>query len=133
MEKLELKHIAPYLPYGVKAIYQDDVCYINGIYLDGSIFVVTSDGGEYTNLTQIKPILRPLSDLTIEIYNDLSESYPNTPNWDMYHKIWYTSKIPLHETIIEYCVFEKLTEWHFDVFGLIDKGLAIDINTLNNG
>ena len=27
----------------------------------------------------------------------------------------------------------KLFEWHFDVFGLIEKGLAIDINTLNNG
>ena len=29
-----------------------------------------------------------------------------------------------------YLVFQKLLEWHFDVFGLIEKGLAIDINTL---
>lgn len=28
-------------------------------------------------------------------------------------------------------VIQKLFEWHFDVFGLIDAGLAIDINTLN--
>jgi hypothetical protein len=28
-------------------------------------------------------------------------------------------------------LFQKLFEWHFDVFGLIDKGLAIDINSLN--
>jgi hypothetical protein len=27
---------------------------------------------------------------------------------------------------------QKLFEWHFDVFGLISKGLAIDINTLKN-
>ena len=26
--------------------------------------------------------------------------------------------------------WQKLFEWHFDVFGLIDAGLAIDINTL---
>ena len=26
-------------------------------------------------------------------------------------------------------LFEKMFEWHFDVFGLIEKGLAIDINT----
>ena len=26
----------------------------------------------------------------------------------------------------------KLLEWHFDIFGLIEKGLAIDINTLND-
>ena len=25
---------------------------------------------------------------------------------------------------------EKLKEWHFDIFGLIDAGLAIDINTV---
>ena len=29
-------------------------------------------------------------------------------------------------------LFEKLFEWYFDVFGLIEKGLAIDINTVNN-
>ena len=27
-------------------------------------------------------------------------------------------------------VMDKMLEWHFDVFNLIDKGLAIDINTL---
>ena len=26
-----------------------------------------------------------------------------------------------------------LLEWNFDVFSLIDRGLAIDINTINNG
>ena len=30
-----------------------------------------------------------------------------------------------------YELYEKLFEWQFDVFGLIEKGLAIDINTLN--
>ncbi len=29
-----------------------------------------------------------------------------------------------------YEVMEKLLSWHFDVFSLIEKGLAIDINTL---
>lgn len=28
-------------------------------------------------------------------------------------------------------LFQKLYEWHFDVFGLIEQGLAININTLN--
>ena len=28
--------------------------------------------------------------------------------------------------------YEKLFEWHFDIFGLIEKGLAIDINTLSD-
>ena len=31
---------------------------------------------------------------------------------------------------MSYGLVSKLIEWHFDVFGLIEKGLAIDINTL---
>ncbi len=31
-----------------------------------------------------------------------------------------------------YEVWQKLLEMHFDIFGLIEKGLAIDINTLKN-
>jgi hypothetical protein len=33
---------------------------------------------------------------------------------------------------ISYCSFNKLLEWHFDVYGLIENNLAIDINTLKN-
>lgn len=33
----------------------------------------------------------------------------------------------VHES---YLLMQKLIEWHFDVFELIEKGLAIDINTL---
>jgi len=29
-------------------------------------------------------------------------------------------------------LWHKLLEWHFDIYGLIDNGLAIDINTLQN-
>ena len=31
---------------------------------------------------------------------------------------------------INYGIVEKFIEWHFDIFGLIEQGLAIDINTL---
>lgn len=29
-------------------------------------------------------------------------------------------------------LWQKLFEWHFDVFGLIEKGLAVDINTIES-
>ena len=32
---------------------------------------------------------------------------------------------------LPYGVVEKLLEWHFDIFGLLEKGLAVDINTIN--
>lgn len=34
------------------------------------------------------------------------------------------------ERIIPITCIEKLYEWHFDIYGLIEQGLAIDINTL---
>lgn len=36
-----------------------------------------------------------------------------------------------HETISQFELFQKLVEWHFDIAGLIKKGEAIDVNTLN--
>ena len=32
---------------------------------------------------------------------------------------------------LEYAYYILLVEYHFDVFGLIEKGIAIDINTLD--
>lgn len=32
----------------------------------------------------------------------------------------------------QYELFQKLISWHFDVFGLLDKDLAVNINTLTN-
>ena len=32
---------------------------------------------------------------------------------------------------LRYDAMQKLIEWHFDIFGLIDKELAIDINKHN--
>jgi hypothetical protein len=55
---------------------------------------------------------------------------PNTPNFDWLLESSNPIK-DLSETIIEYCVIEFLCQYHFDVFGLIEKGLAIDINTLS--
>lgn len=76
MEKLELKHIAPYLPYGLKVQHESidedvtEICNIESLSLD----CVTFDNGcdfyfddsEYDNPI-IKPLLRPLSDLYKEI------------------------------------------------------------------
>lgn len=164
MEKLELKHLVPYLPYGLKASYQDAICLLDGISSD-SISVVTNDGGEYTSFPHIKPILRPLSDLTKEIeHNDerfvpieeiaklgtrelkcyVTNSNIGTCYVDaefrkkgffMYHSngyfIWQVGKNAEEQTVYNQLeLFQKLFSWHFDVFGLIDKGLGIDINTL---
>jgi|TARA_R110000764_G_C10728142_1_gene349041 hypothetical protein len=128
--KLELKHLAPYLPYGLKCksttilFGEED----NGVYEMGLISMrgVLKGTG--------KPILRPLSDLTkedvalITEYSDIENvAYNGNPS-----NLYFTNTE--EKTFLEDYVdsLNYLYSRHFDVFGLIEAGLAIDINTLSN-
>jgi len=129
MEKLELKHLAPYLPYGLKIqckrIHFKEywVSTLKSIYYD-SLDVVSDESvlseGEY------KPILRPLSDLTNNVFSDTAFSIESNESID---SIYMSYREPSMGDFV--CGFNELLENHFDVFGLIEKGLAIDVNTLD--
>ena len=95
-----------------------------------------------------KPILRPLSDLNrAEYYNDelfvptdrlrtqLRELELTEINFKYKGCIKYTHWFSFYDNEVPvlglpYWITRRLFEWHFDVFDLIDRGLAIDINTL---
>lgn len=148
MEKLELKHIAPYLPYRLQL-----KC-IGGIFranrkelplIKVADATLTPDlfadiyNKTFDTIGHFKPILHPLSNLTkkiehngekfvpiVKLYElDIIDVYPLSTNFDI-------------DDLHQYCnfghilsLFEKLYKWHFDIHGLIEKGLAIDINTIN--
>jgi hypothetical protein len=111
MEKLELKHLAAYLPYGLKIYHKGNdheyplVVNNNTVSLRGGVNIndVISDN-------DLKPILRPLSELDVD-------GEINTPEY-------------IKQCSVSY--YEHLLSNHFDIFGLIDKGLGIDINTIKN-
>lgn len=116
--ELELKHIAPYLPYG-----------LNIVNTVGKNIQLTAMDFPYHFNKGFKPILRPLTDLYKEIDSDNVLHYP-----------YSTLRIPLdlamnmdHKNInnFPYKVIMQIIEWHFDIFNLIPNGLAIDINTLD--
>ena|SRR5690554_3589173 len=125
-KKLTLREIAPYLPYGLEVIYTHtgergniknlyDIEY----YDDIKIGINWMDG---EHIWMFKPILRPLSDLTKhECYTALS--YNLRFNIDI---LGFPNYLDLK--VNDYNI---LLENHFDVFGIIEKNLAIDINTLN--
>ncbi len=142
--KLELKHLAPYLPYGLKLIVGGNKANVAYMSTKRIAFIYTSGIGEVNKLAwghasgKVKPILRPLSDLTKEIEHNGEKFVPEE---------WFIKEIQRHsvkalfdimhssglEAAIlsaDYFVIQKLFEWHFDVFGLIPEGLAIDMNTL---
>lgn len=145
--KLELKHLAPYLPYGLKMELLDFPLgkHIRTLELDCG-----HDFNFYLAHNKVRPILRHLSDLTKEIEHNgerlcaIDEVYNSS--WMVGGYIleedeygWHIlSKEDNSEIHIDpskpqtwmYWVWEIMVSLHFDVFGLIDKGLAIDINTI---
>jgi len=105
----------------------------NGYYYLSNDLYITYEGGSTGKfLDSCRLILRPLSDLTnentIEFYKldsiDLELIDINEWTEELINMIIYNDKFQLIQ-------FDYLFKNHFDVFGLIDKGLAIDINTLN--
>ena len=126
--KLELKHLAPYLPCNLeiaRLTYEDE-------YKNKEYNLSTENINEILQYRNLKPILSPLSDLTKE---DLIEELGTTIS----HLDWVTEereywiRFYSHNhwlNNIPYEIYSYLIENHFDVFGLIPQGLAIDINTL---
>lgn len=196
MDKLELKHIAPYLPYELNAYGSSDIwkilfCSNHKIAMSNGRHTLTRDIDDFN--TEYDLILRPLSDLAKEIEVNGEKFIPIVELWEKYeaHEFRdndiYTLKRPVkhagfqtnkynfggadhtvtkikhvvetnnmgdlvydfryewelrrfastdttrrinHAIAYQYDLFHKLFEWHFDVFGLIKSGLAIDINTI---
>ena len=134
MRKLELKDLAPYLPYNLKVqyIHTGKIDIIRSLYsiedYDDIKIQIGWDDGEH--IWMFKPILRPLSDLdkvidlgdnTIFPLEVLGLNHNGSDDDSIYG--YYISERTGMEDI--YFITNKLVEWHFDVFGLIKKGLAI--------
>lgn len=165
---LKIKHLAPYLPYGLKCQYEGivnggeiskkrkeykkenepfvnwsyfrDIDEIKGLKIAPlksirvykKYWVATcgiynkGQKGFYSGIG-IKPILRPLSDLTKEIgFN--GEDVKLYDLMTDYTKVYWNDIDPMD---MPYNDVQILLKYHFDIFGLIEQNLAIDINTLN--
>jgi hypothetical protein len=138
MNKLTIEHLAPYLPYGVYVYHEDQESKTDkviGVYNNTIDFETWSPVRPY--LDEYKLVLRPLSDLTREIEHD-GEKFVPSDYWDhlingneINIELITMAEHHYNDYWLPYFVHQKLFEWHFDVFDLIDKGLAIDINTLD--
>jgi len=135
MEKLQSEHITPYLPYKLMFLeirsgrgrFENDVSEqaelhvgnINGL-LNGKIYRVKSR----------KIILRPLSDLTKDedFYESFMDEFSTNDN-NLDYLCESKRDITKYSELGYNCIM-FLIEHHFDVFGLIEKGLAIDKNTV---
>lgn len=141
--KLELKHLAPYLPYGLKVqfigLLNDDCKLVDSDYIKiGEVAELGAVEFRYTdpiywmdfkrgyfgiNSINFKPILRPLSDLTKEIDVNGEKFIPiDYFVGDDSDLVYSACLIHNDFSYLPYNLVEKLFEWHFDVFGLIEQG-----------
>ena len=143
---IELKHLTPYLPYALKYIVQSEIiclldgyeCYEKGSIQEMDLKSLAINEDDYL----IKPILRPLSDLSKQIeYNGDMFTPIGKIRFDVDSRIYFNrgqlyipGDIESYEIYLEdiRIVYDLLFEWHFDVFGLIEKGFAVDINTIES-
>lgn len=133
---MEIKEIKGYLGTGCKLIYacildaeNDEVNILDSRTLQHA---VDTSYGTY----EVRLALRPLSDLTKEIEHNGEKFVPIEWLEDKYYTL------DLHKecksifedsrwlTTCSWLLIQHLQNWHFDVFGLIEKGEAININTL---
>jgi len=129
MKKLELKHLAGYLPYGLSCVENMD----DGVKIEFTLEVLNIsnviDDIKYSN--SILPILRQLSDLTKEIEVNGEKFVPVIEYDYLRFEEISTFKGGCNAMkFIQARELELLYEMHFDIHGLIEKGLAIDINNL---
>lgn len=157
MKKLTIDELAPYLPYGLKVIFESKggrTFELEGLRLNSlkspintESFFISSNNATYF-IGDFKPILRPLSDLTKEIEVNGERFVPiemfeigDDGGYNFDFGNGNTQLIASLKTISEYNVthdisylpfqvVKELISWHFDIFNLIPEGLAIDANTL---
>lgn len=143
--KLELKHLANAMVNNQKVFYFDDerelshICKIVELREDE----LTITNGEYQYdvfFDEIKIISRPPSDLTREIEHNGEKFVPL--DWFNHRSaadyfdgnIWVSFLFEDHKCndldLLPYGMIQKLLEWHFDIYGLIESGVAVDINNL---
>ena len=147
MDKLTIEQLAPYLPYGVQCSYLDilsnrrKTATLTGISKSDGIEttykrkykgchgdLISFNGNNNISILKFKLHLRPLTALTKEIEVNREKFIPSNvlEYEEEYH---YLLLKPLNYNM-SFQNGLKLFQWHFDVFGLIEKGLAININTL---
>ena len=138
--KLTIKELAPYAPYNLKVQLGVTERDLTAISCDSKYVFVTEYIGarkkQMAGIESIKPLLRPLSDLTNEIEHN-GEKF-------VFSDLYFTNNKIIKAQNPNNCLFNNmlndldynsiqlLLRYHFDVFGLIERGLALPIKKMKS-
>ena len=129
--KLETKHLAPYSPFKLKVLLGKNKRDLTAISLDSPFVFVTAFLGsrdkQMAGIENIKPVLKPktfLHELQDEIYirwgGGISKEAKGYWLKGFTDNLMYTAYPSLKFDEIEF-----MAEYHIDIFGLINQGLAV--------
>lgn len=140
--ELTINHIAPYLPHSINILVPGGYNFY-GVKTDATVAIVDGFKGDsisfkgmggFYPIKHFKPILHPLSNLTKEITHNGETFVPiEKLSWEYYDgelglltNCVYGENPRTTVNVIDYLGdLEKLLEWHFDIFNLIENNLAI--------
>ena len=131
-KELLTKDLCARLPYDVKVLYDNKVYnidYVSGTYEE----IKLNDCFNYTlNISVVKPYLFSLSSMTKEQLFEVQEILGKN---EIEIEDGFLHILDSDRNTITYLEILALLEWfyknHFDINGLIEKGLAIDATNLN--
>ena len=128
MKKLELIHIAPYIPYGLVLLCKNGKkITIQGAGFSEDLGLLeihrTKKSGYLKQIKSNKPMLKPLNN-----YSDINGIEMDLLNIDISNQIIIqelaSKKIGFWQ--VPYGVIQIMCEHHIDFQGLIDEGLAVE-------
>jgi hypothetical protein len=130
---LQTVFLAPYLPFKLKFITTNGYIYeMEGVSCFDEVYCSTGN----FKLSSIKPILKPISDLSLLVIEEF-EKYDGIRNGKVNQEIinLFCEENGVDEIIenielksLPYECIEFMFKNHYDFFGLIDKGLAVSIH-----
>lgn len=131
-KEILIKDLCARLPYGVKVLFENEVFsidYISAVYEEIKLDIPDN----YTlDISNVKPYLFPLSSMTREQLFDVQEILGKN---EIEIEDGFLSIIDSDRNTISYLEILAVLEWfyknHFDIYGLIPMGLAIDATNLN--
>ena len=131
--KLETKHLAPYLPYKLYGIYE-----MSSKQKQETLQAIdtlgkcrTDEDLRWLEIKMFKPMLQPLFNDNFDYTIFLMDNFPEEKWADAYNDIMNGFRFGVKIEQINYELQDFLFKNNIDVFGLIEKGLAVDINTLS--
>lgn len=146
-KELLLNDLCARLPYGVKLLVpswdEQEMEYIDKVdtlySINGDKYIKTANEDYDFSLEDVKPHLFPLSSMTEEqteevhnlIYQGISESVDETKEWLKTRKENDLRPITLTYILNYKLVIDWFRKNHFDYYGLIPMGLAIDATGKN--